>query len=113
MAEQQQQRKILNKPVEKVGVILVHGIGEQRRFEHLEAETRKVVDAIIANYGARRRDVTPTLTRGSGDAFLGDQSSWVSGAAAPLHTLVELHDKIVDIAFHEVWWADINETLRL
>lgn len=46
------------KPVERVGVILVHGIGEQRRFEHLESETRKIVAAILKNYGKRRSDVT-------------------------------------------------------
>jgi hypothetical protein len=110
---QDQPRNILDKPVENVGVILVHGIGEQRRFEHLEAETRKIVDAIIANYGQRRRDVTPTLTLGTGDTFLGGQSTWVSGAEAPLHVIVELETKLVDIAFHEVWWADINEKLTL
>jgi len=115
MAEHQQHKteKILDKEVVKVGVIFVHGIGETGRFEHLEDETRKIVDAIIANYGARRRDVTPTLKRGSGDAYQGDQASWVSGAEAPLHVFVELHEKIVDIAFHEVWWADINEVLTL
>jgi hypothetical protein len=101
------------RPVEKVGAILVHGIGEQRRFEHLEGETRKIVDAIIARYGARRRDVTPTLTMGPSDAFLGDQANWVSGAKAPLHILAELPDRIVDIGFHEVWWTDINETLTI
>ena len=26
---------------------------------------------------------------------------------------MELDEKVVDIAFHEVWWADINETLTL
>jgi hypothetical protein len=110
---QNQPEKIGGKTVERVGVIVVHGIGEQRRFEHLEAETRKVVHAIIAKYGKPRRLVTPTLTAGECDAFLGDQASWASGAAAPLHTLVEWSDRIVDIAFHEVWWADINESLTL
>jgi hypothetical protein len=104
---------IHGKRVEKVGVIFVHGIGEQKRFEHLEAETRKVVNAIIANYGERRSNVTTTLTTGGCDSFLGVQSCWVSGAVAPLHTLVELSNKVVDIAFHEVWWADINEELTL
>jgi hypothetical protein len=102
------------KRVEQVGVIIVHGIGEQKRFEFLEGETRKIVDAIIANYGKRRRDVTPTLTTGAGDTFHGEQASWVSGGRPPLHCLVELDDeKVVDVAFHEVWWADINETLTL
>ena len=106
---------IRGKPVEKVGVIVVHGIGEQKRFEFLEGETRKIVGAIIGKYDAEklRREVTPTLTTGSGDAFLGGHSSWASGAEAPLHVLAEADGKIVDIAFHEVWWADINETLTL
>jgi hypothetical protein len=106
---------IRGKTVERVGVILVHGIGEQGRFEHLEGETRKIVDAIIAKYEASqlRRHVTPTLSTASGDAFLGDQKSWTSGAEAPIHLLAELNSKVVDIAFHEVWWADINETFSL
>jgi hypothetical protein len=99
--------------VEKVGVILVHGIGEQRRFEHLESETRKIVDAIINRYGERRCDVTITLTSGAGDEFQADQSSWVSGPHPPIHALVDYGGKIVDIAFHEVWWADVNEVLTL
>lgn len=112
MAEQQ----IAGKDVERVGVIIVHGIGEQKRFEFLEGETRKIVDAIIAQYGAadQRRLVTPTLTTGTGDAFLGAHSSWAAGPEAPLHILVQLKNgKTVDIAFHEVWWADINESLTL
>lgn len=112
MAEHQAS-EIHGKRVEKVGAIIVHGIGEQKRFEFLEGETRKIVDAIIGNYGVdeRRRYVTPTLTTSSGDAFLGAHSSWASGAEAPLHCLIELGDRVVDIAFHEVWWADINEAL--
>lgn len=105
--------KLQGKRVERVGAIIVHGIGEQKRFEFLEGETRKIVDAIIANYGERRRDVSSTLTTGAGDSYRGEQASWVSGREAPLHCLVELNDKIIDIAFHEVWWADINESLTL
>ncbi len=112
MAEHQAP-EIHGKRVEKVGAIIVHGIGEQKRFEFLESEARKIIDAIIKNYGQRRRDVTPTLTTSTGDSFRGEQASWVSGREAPLHCLVELNDKIVDIAFHEVWWADINEALTL
>jgi hypothetical protein len=109
----QAETSILGKPVERVGVIVVHGIGEQGRYEHLESETRKIVDAIIDIYGQRRRDVTVTLSTGTDDAFHGTQSSWVSGSEAPLHALVELKRHVVDVAFHEVWWADVNEALTL
>jgi hypothetical protein len=30
---------------ERIGVLLVHGIGEQRRFEHLEGEARNIAAA--------------------------------------------------------------------
>src|ERR1700684_1195483 len=101
---------IEEKKVERVGVIIVHGIGEQKRFEFLEGETRKIVDAIIEKYDAyqRRPEVTPVLKTGGADQFLGAQENWVSHPNAPLHVLAELPDRIVDIAFHEVWWADIN-----
>lgn len=108
-------KKIFGKKVEKVGVIIVHGIGEQKRFEFLEGETRKIVDAIIAKYGAEqeRRKVTPVLKTGASDQFLGAQENWVSRPDAPLHLLAKLPGQEIDIAFHEVWWADINETLTL
>ncbi len=32
--------------VEQVGVILVHGIGEQRRFEHLDGQLRALIGAL-------------------------------------------------------------------
>ena len=113
---QQNQPTMRDLPLEKVGVIIVHGIGEQKRFEFLEGETRKIVDAIIAQYAPpqNRRAVTATLTTATSDAFLGAHSSWAAGTEAPLHVLVDMNgQKIVDIAFHEVWWADINEALTI
>jgi hypothetical protein len=32
--------------MQTVGIILVHGIGEQRRFEHLDGQTRLLLDAL-------------------------------------------------------------------
>lgn len=31
---------------EQVGVIFVHGIGEQRRFDHLDGQARFLIDAL-------------------------------------------------------------------
>lgn len=87
----EQREKIFDKDVEKIGVIVVHG-RRTERFEFLESETR-IVNAIIANYGERRRDVTPTLITGTGGSFHGEQASWVSGGKAPLHCLVELNEE--------------------
>jgi hypothetical protein len=113
MSPQRPPKLILGKQVETVGVILVHGIGEQRRFEHLESECRKIIDAIILNFGLRRRDVTVSLRRAAGDAFKSNHITWASGPEAPLHAYIDLGNKIIDVGFHEVWWADINESPTL
>lgn len=113
MARTETRKRILGKPTEKVGVVVVHGIGEQRRFEHLEAESRKIANSILAKYGQRRRDVTISLQTGNADSFLGQQSNWASGENAPLCVMVDLDDRVVMIGFHEVWWSDINESLTL
>jgi hypothetical protein len=47
---------IQGKQVETVGVILVHGIGEQKHFTHLDSETPNIVDAILADLQARSKD---------------------------------------------------------
>lgn len=38
---------------ERIGVILVHGIGEQRRFEHLSGEVRNLIAVLKANPNVR------------------------------------------------------------
>jgi len=109
-----QQAKPAVKQRVKVGVIFVHGIGEQKRFQHLESEVRKIVDAVIDIFGKpHRRSVTVRLDSGDNDAFHGEQMSWASGSQAPLHIHVETPTASVDVALHEVWWADINEELTL
>lgn len=62
-----------NPAVERVGVILVHGIGEQRRFQRLDWQQRVAGDArgggnVVADQPVRKADQiqrqgrTPSLT---------------------------------------------------
>lgn len=36
---------------ERVGIVLVHGIGEQRRFEHLDGQGREIIQALRQQEG--------------------------------------------------------------
>jgi hypothetical protein len=93
--------------VEKIGVIFVHGIGEQRRFEHLEAQLRPLIDAIRRRSGDL--NVTIEIVGASASVLHADQDTWASGAAAPVRAIVRDSTGEKHLHFHEVWWADVNE----
>ena len=98
------------RPIERVGAVVVHGIGEQRRFEHLASQVQAIAQA------CRRRpstNVTVEILRGAGAQFQADQDSWSTGASARVLVDDKTLPKRIDIYFHEVWWADINEPYSL
>jgi hypothetical protein len=98
---------------ERVGVILVHGIGEQRRFEHLDGQGRELIEALIKQPD---REVTVAIDGGAASAFLAEQASWNSGPNGPVHVFVKdtkTSEVTHEIHFHEIWWADINESYSM
>ncbi len=97
-------------PVERIGLIFVHGIGEQRRFEHLDAEIRPLIDAI----NRRPAAVTVEIVGGDASTLHAEHDTWSAQPGAPVRAIVrdgsgpEKH-----LYFHEVWWADVNEAYSL
>lgn len=90
---------------EQVGLVMVHGIGEQGRFEHLDVHIRGVIN------GLRRTGATVSVEIMSSPAaaFQSMQDSWVGAPQSPLRLLVRGVGAAVDIHVHEVWWGDVNE----
>lgn len=95
----------------RIGILLVHGIGEQRRFEHLEGEARNIASALKDD---------PTLTArvevhsSATAAFAAEQQTWQAEDVAPV--MVEVTDaegSVTELHFHEVWWADLDEPATL
>jgi len=96
---------------ESVGLILVHGIGEQRRFEHLASQVRDIVRAIEK---PGRTKITVEIGSGSSAAFHAEQDAWSMGTKAPIRLLVRTDGQITHhIHVHEVWWGDVNEPYSL
>jgi hypothetical protein len=120
---------------EKIGVLLVHGIGEQRRFEHLKHEARNIARVIRAKLAAKERldkgkpknstienssvrVVVRTSVNAQEDA---NQEIWQAEDAAPVFIEIQecqnesdgtcnwRHKKVVELHFDEVWWADLDE----
>ena len=97
----------------RVGVVLVHGVGEQRRFDHLCGEVKSLVAALSALPNVR----VSVETRSTQDAELGAANeTWRVDGSAPvkLHVAYGLPERKVCLCIHEVWWADLDdkETLR-
>ena len=93
--------------VQKVGVILVHGIGEQKRFEHLDEQLRGLLEVLKHQHD----DVTVEIPSAPAAANLAAQDTWRGGSASSLRIIIP--SKQVEIHVHEVWWADINEPYSL
>ena len=96
--------------LEQVGVIVVHGIGDQRRFEHIDSQARYIVSALRARSGSK---VTVDILGAESAAFQAQQDSW--GAQETVRVMVSdaMSGKRVQLNFHEVWWADVNEPYSL
>jgi hypothetical protein len=100
---------------ETIGLIFVHGIGEQRRFEHLDGELRYVIQALrsLPNVSSVSVDIAPS----GGAAFHAEQDSWDAGPEPSVNVYVNWRDakgpRKTQMGVHEVWWADVNEVYSL
>jgi hypothetical protein len=93
----------------RVGVVVVHGIGEQRRFEHIDGQVREIIAALEAQ---KDRRVTCEIVSAPDSAFHATSDSWAG--RSPVRVYVhEADGSQTQIEFHEVWWADINEPYSL
>jgi hypothetical protein len=90
---------------EQVGLVMVHGIGEQGRFEHLDGHIRGIFSGLCRTGATVSVEIMSSPTA----AFQATQDSWVGGPQPSLRLLVREPDRAVDINVHEVWWGDVNE----
>jgi hypothetical protein len=98
---------------ELIGVLLVHGIGEQTRFEHLDGEVRKLIVALedLPAFQAKNGGkVVVEIRRGIESAFHAEQDSWHVGPCSTVCVSAQAAgQREQQFHFHEVWWADVNE----
>jgi hypothetical protein len=105
---------------ECIGIILVHGIGEQRRFEHLDGQLRFLIRAL---HGLKLDPANPVfevsvdIRPSAAAAFHAEADSWSAGpqpaVTIVVHSEVNGQIKKTYLQVHEVWWADVNEPYSL
>lgn len=92
----------------RVGILVVHGIGEQRQFEHLEEVVRNIASALQADSSL---DIVHVNVNVSGDApYQAEQQTWRGeGIATAIIEVVDKSQRRTNLEFREVWWSDLDE----
>ncbi|MEI9803478.1 MAG: hypothetical protein WDN48_02140 [Pseudolabrys sp.] len=98
---------------ERIGIIFVHGIGEQRRFEHLETQVRPLIDALLRLKQENGTRSTIEIVGASSSPLHAEQDTWAANPDAAVRVIARDADSEKQLFFHEVWWADINEPYSL
>lgn len=93
----------------RIGIVLVHGIGEQRRFEHLSGEVSELVKTLQEMQDQKMISGLTVRPRESQDAaYLGEHLIWKAEGQAPLRIDFKQHGVSKTLCIHEVWWADLD-----
>jgi virulence-associated protein VagC len=92
----------------RVGVMLVHGIGEQCQFEHLEEVVRNITADLQADPYLRSTQVSVKVSKDA--AYGAKHQTWKGeGVSTATIEIIDILNKITQLEFKEVWWADIDE----
>jgi len=98
----------------RIGILLVHGIGEQRRFEHLDWQGRDILRALQQVCEEDKSQFTVEIASSAYAQFHADADGWSVGPKGCVRALRKSNGEIThEFIFHEVWWADVNETYSL
>lgn len=91
-----------------IGILFVHGIGEQRQFQALQGLADSFMKA-LANQQTRKLKINLQINKLSSGPLGAEQQTWDDSSQAPI--IIHIKDVLgQDIYIHlrEVWWADID-----
>ena len=93
----------------RVGVLFVHGIGEQRKFQEIEGAARNIATALASDDSLRVRIILNSTDSG---AYGASQQTWLADdnqEPVIIEVTEKLTKKVTHLAFREVWWSDLDE----
>lgn len=92
---------------ERIGVLLVHGVGEQGALQHLEQTAAKLVAALKVMPGEPKIDIRTPPRRKHGSAALRGVAPYDQEPTIAIDH--RAHGREATIELNEVWWADLDE----
>ena len=99
--------------ITRVGILLVHGVGEQGQFEHLDRVVRNIAQAFKQIESVKQVHVEIRASA----PLAAKQTTWVANDDAPV--VIEVAQEtdhglhITELSFSEAWWADLDEPITL
>ncbi len=91
----------------RVGVLLVHGIGEQCQFEHLEEVVRSTASVLQTD---PQLDVHININTSADAAYGANQQTWrAENIATAAIEVRDTNNTLTILEFKELWWADLDE----
>jgi hypothetical protein len=97
---------------DRVGIVLVHGIGEQHRFEHLDEVVKNI--ALTLQDDSNVDSIQVSVNTSGDTAYQVLQQTWRSeGTATAVIEVKSKSGKLTYLEFREVWWSDLDETTSL
>jgi hypothetical protein len=94
--------------VQKVGLLFVHGIGQQTRWEHLRSAVVEIAE-LLGTHGGTRASVSVVDRTGDWQPPPGEPDI---ASPAPITVSLRSPDAsapAIDFECHEVWWADLGK----
>src|SRR4051794_6684640 len=102
---------------QRIGILLVHGIGTQNRFEHLANVTKNFVSCAGALYGKENVTVEqPAAREGSFRRVAAGEAAddvWRDVERPGLTVLIRANGSETAIDFREMWWNDLGARATL
>jgi hypothetical protein len=93
--------------VTRVGILLVHGIGETKKFEIIEQVARNIAIVLKSEKDLTVRVVVNSSDNGARGA---SQQTWIADEVEPVIIEIRSHGKVTELAFSEAWWADVGKS---
>ena len=94
--------------LQRVGVLVVHGIGEQCQFEHLEEVVRNITSALQADDDITSAQVNINVSKDA--PYRAHQQTWRGeGVPTAIIEVIDKSSKQTNLEFREVWWSDLDE----
>ena len=96
--------------VTNIGLLVVHGVGEQGQFEHLQEVAKRFVLALENQNSNKREEIYVHINKQNSGPLGANQQTWQDVKSAPI--IIKIKDNLLNkttwIHLREVWWADID-----
>ncbi len=98
-----------------IGILVVHGIGDQKQFDCLKGVAQSIVDSLQSEINEGYVEVSVDINRAETGTFQSLHPAWQQGEKAPINVRIKSSGYKTNCNLHlrEVWWADLDRPQNL